>query len=260
VLLDAAAYAPTCRLSLAEVPADYVALSYYKLVGYPSGVGALIARRAALDTLERRYFAGGTVQFVSVQNDRFRARIGGGAFEDGTPNFLAMPAVCDGLRWLTHVGMASIERHVKARTSQLLDRFASLGDRVRVYGPADEDARGGVVAFNLCSGERVVEYEAVESAARRHGIAIRGGCFCNPGAAEHAFGFDASRARACLEGEFSVPRFRSCMGGRPVGALRASIGVPTNEADLDRLVALAAEITGAGCSSALAACGGVRSV
>ena len=259
VLLDAAAYAPTSSLSLAEVPADFVAISYYKLFGYPSGVGALLARRGALAMLQRGYFGGGTVQFVSVQNDLFRTNAGGGAFEDGTPNFLAMPAVCDGLRWLTRVRMASIERHVSVRTSELLERLTSLGDRVRVYGPTNTDARGGVIAFNLYSAGRLVEYEAVESAARRYGIAIRGGCFCNPGAAENAFGLDASRARACLDGEFSVPRFRSCMGGRPVGALRASIGVPTNEADLDRLISLASEITGAG-SSALAACGGVRSV
>jgi selenocysteine lyase/cysteine desulfurase len=243
VLLDAAAYAPTSSLSLAEVPADFVALSYYKLFGYPSGIGALLARRDALATLERGYFGGGTVQFASVQNDLFRRRAGGTAFEDGTPNFLAMPAVCDGLRWLTGVGMASVQQHVSALTSGLLDRFASLGSRVRVYGPADQQARGGVVAFNLYSGGRVLDYEAVQATARQRGIAIRGGCFCNPGAAERALEFAAGRVRTCLDGDFSIPRFRSCMDGVPVGALRASIGVATSEADLNRLLDLAIDLT-----------------
>jgi selenocysteine lyase/cysteine desulfurase len=251
VLLDAAAYVPTSPLSLSEVPADFVALSHYKLFGYPSGVGALVARREALAALERRYFGGGTVQFVSVQNDLFRSKNGGAAFEDGTPNFLAMPAVCDGLRWLTRVGMASIQRHVSALTSDLLDRLGALGSRVRLYGPTDVQDRGGVVAFNLYSGGKVVEYGAVESAARRDGIAIRGGCFCNPGAAEHAFGFPAGRSRTCLDGDFSVARFRSCMNGHPVGALRASIGVPTSTADLDRLLELAADLTEAGAAGAV---------
>src|SRR4029077_5482151 len=128
-----AAYAQTSPLSLAEVPADFVALSYYKMFGYPTGVGALLARREALATLERRYFGGGTVQFVSVQNDLARPKIGGTAFEDGTPNFLAMSAVCDGLRWLTGVGMTAIARHVDMMTSGLLERLARLGERVRVY-------------------------------------------------------------------------------------------------------------------------------
>jgi selenocysteine lyase/cysteine desulfurase len=80
-----------------------------------------------------------------------------------------------------------------------------------------------------------VPYEDVEAAARGNGIAIRGGCFCNPGAAAHAFGLDPAQTRACLEREFSIARFRACMAGRPVGALRASVGMATNERDIDRL-------------------------
>ena len=93
VLLDAAAFVPTSRLSLAATPADFVALSFYKMFGYPTGVGALIARRDALARLRRRYFGGGTVQFVSVQNRLARLHDGAAAFEDGTPSFLAMPAI-----------------------------------------------------------------------------------------------------------------------------------------------------------------------
>jgi len=243
VLLDAAAFASSSPLSLADVPADFVAISYYKLFGYPTGVGALLTRRDALAALRRRYFAGGTVEFVSVQNDRFLPRSGATAFEDGTPPFLSMPAVCDGLHWLTRVGMEKIQQHVRELTAALLDRLTSLGARVRVYGPVGVQDRGGIVAFNLCAEGRVIDYEIVEAAARERGIAIRGGCFCNPGAAEHAFGFRADRARECMRAPFSIPRFRACMDGAPVGAVRASIGVATSEEDLDRLVDLAADIT-----------------
>src|SRR4029453_19105970 len=48
VLLDAAAYVPAHALSLRECPADFAAVSFYKMFGYPTGVGALIARRHAL--------------------------------------------------------------------------------------------------------------------------------------------------------------------------------------------------------------------
>lgn len=243
VLLDAAAFVSSSPLSLADVRADFVAISYYKLFGYPTGVGALLLRHDALAVLRRRYFAGGTVEFVAVQNDRFRLRNGAASFEDGTPPFLAMPAVCDGLRWLTRIGMEKIQQHVGGLTAAMLDRLVSLGDRVRIYGPVDTQDRGGIIAFNLCDGDRVIDYEIVEAAARERGIAIRGGCFCNPGAAEHAFGFRADRARECLRGPFSIPRFRACMDGAPVGALRASLGVATTTDDLDRLFDLAADLT-----------------
>ena len=67
VLLDAAAYVPTSRLSLTDTPADFVVLSFYKMFGYPTGVGALVARREAMSSLRRSYFGGGTVQFASVR-------------------------------------------------------------------------------------------------------------------------------------------------------------------------------------------------
>jgi selenocysteine lyase/cysteine desulfurase len=244
VLLDAAAYVPTSRLSLTDTPADFVALSFYKMFGYPTGVGALVARREAMASLQRSYFGGGTVQFASVQNRRARLQEGPSAFEDGTPNFLAMPAVSDGLKWLAGIDVDRIGDHVERLTASLLARLESLDRSVIVYGPRGMTARGGTVAFNVTREDRVVDYEAVEQAARERGIAIRGGCFCNPGAAEHAFRIDASRARACTKGPFTIGRFRKCLGGRAVGALRASVGLATTSDDLDRLIALLTDVTG----------------
>jgi len=65
VLLDVAAFVPTHAFSLRRCPADFVALSFYKLFGYPTGVGALVARRDALARLRRPWFAGGTVTYAS---------------------------------------------------------------------------------------------------------------------------------------------------------------------------------------------------
>jgi selenocysteine lyase/cysteine desulfurase len=242
VLLDAAGLVGTAPLSLADIPADFVALSFYKMFGYPTGVGALVARREALLGLRRRYFGGGTVQFVSVQHRRSRRLAGSVGLEDGTPDFLAMPAVCDGLRWLRQIGLSRIERHVSNTTARLLDGLRQYGERVVLYGPADTCARGGVVAFNLRADDRLLPFEDVVAAARDAGIALRGGCFCNPGAAEQAFSFPAARTRACLNGPFSIPRFRDCLGGGAVGAVRASVGLATTERDIARLLAFVGSI------------------
>jgi selenocysteine lyase/cysteine desulfurase len=71
VLLDAAAYVPTSRLDLSRWEADFVPLSFYKIFGYPTGLGALIARKTALAKLHRPWFAGGTITVASVQGDRY---------------------------------------------------------------------------------------------------------------------------------------------------------------------------------------------
>lgn len=144
---------------------------------------------------------------------------------------------------------ASLDQ-ARALTLEMLDAdsrdyeviFTPDASGVMVYGPHQMIARGGTIAFNLTRGNQVVGYETVEGAARARGIAVRGGCFCNPGAAEQAFGIDAARARACLQGPFTIPRFRTCLVDTPVGALRASIGVATSSRDVDRLVGLLSEL------------------
>ena len=244
VLLDAASFAPTARLDLRSAPADFVALSFYKIFGYPTGIGALIARRDALGELRRRYFGGGTVDYVSMPHRLVQRKPGAAGFEDGTVSFLAMDAVCDGLRWMSRLGMERVAAHTAAMTGRLLETLRSCGDAVELYGPDQLVARGGTVAFNVRRGDCVVPHEEIEAAARAAGVAIRGGCFCNPGAAASAFGLDPARTRACLRDEFSLPRFRACMRGKPVGALRASVGLATNAGDIDRLGALIRQIAG----------------
>ena len=70
VLLDAAAFVATNPLNLSLYPADFVTVSFYKLFGYPTGVGALLVRRTRVIELTRSYFGGGTVQ-VSIARKRF---------------------------------------------------------------------------------------------------------------------------------------------------------------------------------------------
>lgn len=53
VLLDAASYVPTHPLDLAEHPADFVAVSFYKMFGYPTGLGALLIRTEDVGLLKK---------------------------------------------------------------------------------------------------------------------------------------------------------------------------------------------------------------
>ena len=253
VLLDAAAFAPTNPLSLAAVRPDFVALSFYKMFGYPTGLGALIARRDALALLARPWFAGGTVEFASIQHRTHMLKAGPEAFEDGTPNFGAVAALPAGFELLGSAGMANVKRHVGQLTAMLLAELASLRhangrSMTRVYGPVDGRARGGTVAFNVVDRfGRVVPYQRLEQEALAHGVSVRGGCFCNPGAAERAFGFPAAETAACMararhEG-FTVERFAECLGGDvAVGAVRASLGIASNEADIGRLLEVVTKV------------------
>jgi len=147
VLLDAAAFVPTSRLDLTAVQPDFVTLSFYKMFGHPTGVGALLIRRSALANLKRPWFAGGTVNFASVRDKRTCCH-NEAAFEDGTLNYLSIPAVEIGLLHLQSIGIDTIAERVRCLTGWLLEELLALrhgNDRamVRIYGPATTQARGG---------------------------------------------------------------------------------------------------------------------
>jgi len=244
VLLDVAAFVPSHALSLRRCPADFAALSFYKLFGYPTGLGALVARRDALSRLRRPWFAGGTVMYASVAADAHRLRARHEGFEDGTPDFLSIAALDAGFDLLDEVTMPRITDHVAQLASEFVDdlpalRHANGTPLVRIYGPRDRSACGGAIAFNVCDRTGTpIPYSLVETRARRANVSLRGGCFCNPGASEAAFALDPARIAACLAdlgNDFTPERFAECTN-TPVGAVRASIGLANNSDDVRRAV------------------------
>ncbi|MES1211272.1 MAG: aminotransferase class V-fold PLP-dependent enzyme, partial [Acidobacteriota bacterium] len=248
VLLDAAAFVPTNRLDLSRWHPDYVALSFYKMFGYPTGVGALIARKPALAKLHRPWFAGGTIAVASVQADRHTPAAGSAAFEDGTPNYLALPAVTLGLDLLDAVGIETIHTRVRCLTGWLLDRLEELrhGNGVPLvvlYGPRTTEMRGGTLALNFRDARgRLIEHQTVEQRANRHRISLRTGCFCNPGAGELALGLTRSELVTCFRQSAETMTnedFRHCIHHEGTGAVRVSLGLASNLADVEAFLRFA---------------------
>jgi len=240
VLLDAAAYVPTSRLDLSLWHPDYLTLSFYKMFGYPTGVGALIARRKALQKLHRPWFAGGTITWASVLAESHSLSPGSEGFEDGTLNYTSLPAVEMGLDFLESVGMDVIHNRVNALAAWFLEEVSALkhgnGEPlVRIYGPLKMEKRGGTVALNVYDARgRHVDHRSVEERANRWGISLRTGCFCNPGAGEMALELERGEVLTCLHrsgDRMTLEEFQQCIDGKSTGAVRISFGVASNFAD-----------------------------
>jgi selenocysteine lyase/cysteine desulfurase len=240
VLLDAAAYVPTNRLDLCRWHPDYVTLSFYKMFGYPTGVGALLARRSALRKLHRPWFAGGTISWASVLAESHTLSQGSEAFEDGTPNYTSLPAVEIGLDFLDSIGVETVHTRVNALAGWLMDELVALrhgnGERVaRIYGPIDMDARGGTLALNLYDSHGVhIDHRLVEEKANAWKISLRTGCFCNPGAGEVAMGLERDEIVGCLAqsgNRMTVDQFQQCIDDKSTGAVRISFGIASNFVD-----------------------------
>ena len=243
VLLDAAAYVPTSRLDLREVTPDFVTVSFYKMFGYPTGVGCLLIRNTVMGKLQRPWFAGGTVNFATVQGRRHILASGEAGFEDGTLNYLAIPAVGIGLRHLASIGLDTIQTRVRCLTSWLLERLIDLRHAngrhmVRIYGPITAESRGGVVTMNFYDPEgHLLDYRRVEELASLQRISLRTGCFCNPGAGETAEGLTEADVLEAVaqDSDMNLPRFVQFIthrGGKSAGAVRVSLGIASNFADV----------------------------
>ncbi len=244
VLLDAAAYTPPNPLDLSQHQPDFVSLSFYKIFGYPAGIGALIARKDALETLQRPWFAGGTISITSVQGAGWHyLNEGHAAFEDGTVNYLSIPAVEIGLRQIQSVGIGHIQARITALTGWLLAQLSTLHHTngeplVELYGPRTTDRRGGTISFNLTDavGTRF-DYRRVEMLAGQQNISLRTGCFCNPGSGEivHDFSQDKIAQFFNLDQRITFDELyetASATLGIYPSSIRISVGLATNFEDV----------------------------
>jgi molybdenum cofactor sulfurtransferase len=172
-------------------------------------------------------------------------------FEDGTLNYLSIPAVEIGLRHLERIGVGMIQTRVQCLTAWLLNELIALrhgnGRRlIRIYGPETPEQRGGTITMNFYdpSGQ-LLDYRRIEELAGMEGLSLRTGCFCNPGAGETAEGLtvDDMRAAFASDPDLTLPRFLQFMqqhNGKSTGAVRVSLGLASNVADVERFLAFAA--------------------
>lgn len=246
VLLDAAAFVPTNKLDLKDVPADFIAISFYKIFGYPTGIGALLVRKDHFDKLKKPWFAGGTVTLASVMADSFFLDTTYAKFEDGTVNYLGIPAVKTGLQHIRNIGINTIHTRVQCLTAWIMGALEELRHDngkpvVRLFGPGKDGRRGGTLIVNYFdkAGKPFPTTWIEQSASAAH-ISIRTGCFCNPGIDEVA---------NCLTVQELSRYFKTHQNGdyhdmieelgKLRGAVRISFGIASNFRDAYRFLEFA---------------------
>jgi selenocysteine lyase/cysteine desulfurase len=108
---------------------------------------------------------------------------------------------------------------------------------VLIYGPTTTERRGGTIAFNFADPAGVaLDCYAVQEQANRYVLSIRSGCFCNPGVREIALGFEREKLAAVFRDKerMTYEQFLHIIDDQKQGALRVSVGLATNFADVYR--------------------------
>ncbi|WP_338771027.1 aminotransferase class V-fold PLP-dependent enzyme [Nocardia vulneris] len=203
ILVDAAQLAPHRRISLRDTGIDYIAFSGHKLYA-PFGAGVLVGRRDWLDRAEPYLAGGGAVREVSTTGVEWAAAPQ--RHEGGSPNVLgaaALAAACDAL---CEIDAETLAAHEHRLADRLREGLAAIpGVRLlRIWHDSPDTV--GIVAFTL---DGFVPGHVAAYLSAEHGIGVRDGRFC-----AHPL-----LARLDLD-----------------GALRASIGLGTTLAHVDRLI------------------------
>ncbi len=242
VLLDAAAFVPTNTLNLQTIQPEYIAVSFYKIFGYPTGVGALLIKKNAFEKLDKPWFAGGTVSYASVTMPEFFLVENQERFEEGTLNYLSIPAVQIGLDWLQQLGMDNIQQRLSCLTAYLIKELQQLKHQngqslIHIFGPDNNERRGSTIIMNFFDEvENKIEVEVIEKKANESNISIRMGCFCNPGIDEITNCITSDELSAFYSSRDDAHYDKIHFMGRMRGAIRVSLGLMTNYKDCEKYI------------------------
>ncbi|SJX63809.1 related to molybdenum cofactor sulfurase HxB protein [Sporisorium reilianum f. sp. reilianum] len=255
VMVDAASYLSSSQrfdlsqLGAGETP-DMVAFSFYKIFGYPTGLGGLLVKASAAPRLNRKtYFGGGTVDSILADTrwtkprKDFEARL-----EDGTVNIHGILAVNTALDFYRQAfGPWDLcGGYVAGLRSNLVQAMRNMkhgngNSVIRLYTGNDAEAEfGSIVNFNvLAANGSVVPPQEVDRLASISNIHLRMGRHCNPGFVTSQLGVTADQIKQ--EYADGVGCDGAGDGGvegssKASASLRASLCLLNTDQDVERLV------------------------
>ena len=269
-LLDAASLASTTPLDLSDAAAapDYVAVSFYKIFGFPNVGGLIVRKDSAWPLYDRRYFGGGTVDMVVNEGQGWRAIKASQIperLEDGTVPFSSVFVL--GLAIAVHHDlygprpMEAISEHTTRLACELVDELRALkydngNPVVRIYRAGNVGCRspatqGPIVALNVLRADGTyIGYRDVEDAANERNIYVRSGSLCNPGGTSSNLEWSPDEMRRAYEiSGHSCSEPIQVLDGRPTGVVRVSLGAMSTEADIDTFAAFVRELASFECNA-----------
>jgi selenocysteine lyase/cysteine desulfurase len=220
VAVDGAQLAPHRAL---PAEADFVAWSGHKMYA-PFGAGVLVGPRESFTSGDPFLAGGGAVDLVELDDVLWTAPPE--REEAGSPNVVGAVALHAAMDTLGELGWPAIVAHDRDNARSLREGLAGIPG-VRLLGPDLGTDTLPVATFVV---EGVPHALVAARLSAEDGIGVRHGCFC-----AHPY---LMRLLGLSEAEVSEARKEIRRGdrSRTPGAVRASAGVNTTQADIGRLI------------------------
>jgi len=206
-LIDGAQAVAHLGIDVQAIDCDYYVFSGHKMYG-PTGVGILYGKLDALEKLTPMLTGGEMIKTVSFNGTSYGELPN--RLEAGTPAIAAVIGLGAAITFLAELPQTLIHQHEQQLIHYLQQQLSQLGD-ISVYGVRPYNDNIGAVAFNLADEH----HQDVGILLDQQGVAIRGGHHC------------------------AMPLMQSL---QIKGCCRASIGVYSNQQDVDRFINALAEV------------------
>ncbi len=168
VLLDGAQAVPHLAVDVRALDVDFYAFSGHKMYG-PSGIGALYAKEALLESMPP-YMGGGdmirTVTFEKTEYNELPFK-----FEAGTPNISGAVGLRAAIEFLNRVDIEAIY-HYETKLLEAAMNVVHEIPGVRIYGTAP--AKAALVSFTIDG----VHPHDIGTILDQQGVAVRAGHHC----------------------------------------------------------------------------------
>ena len=205
VLLDAAAFVPTSKLDLSV--------------------------------------AGGTITLSAIRYSSYFLKPDHEKFENGTINYLNIPAITYGLDFIRSIGIENINSRIKELSRSILSALKDLRHDnglplIKLYGPRNTENRGGTFLLNFFDTRgQQYPFQYIEQLANARMISFRTGCFCNPGIDELNHGLSEEQLKNYFVSRDHGDYFDFInFIGKLRGAVRISIGLATTRSDIEKFI------------------------
>jgi selenocysteine lyase/cysteine desulfurase len=228
VLVDAAQLAPHRPLPAA---ADYLAWSGHKMYA-PFGAGVLVGPRATFADGDPFLAGGGAVDLVDL--DEVTWTDPPEREEAGSPNVIGAVALEAAIGEFARLGWDSIATHDAELARRLRSSLGAIAG-VRLLGPHLSEATLPLATFTVTGVHHALVAARLSA---EYGIGVRHGCFCAHPYLLRLLGLSPDEVAS-----YRAAVLRQDRRDMP-GAVRASAGLSTSTADVDRLVGAVAEIAG----------------
>lgn len=199
-LVDGCQYVVHQKADVQDLDCDFLAFSGHKTYG-PTGIGVLYGKAELLDAMPPYQFGGDMVNVVTYQTTTFD--VPPARFEAGTPAIVQAIGLAEALNYMMNLGIDNIMAHEHELVEYMHTRLPEV-EGLREVGTAP--GKGGVFAVDI----EGIHPQDLAFILDKEGVAVRVGHHC------------------------AAPLVRR-MGYETLA--RASFGLYTNHADIDRFIA-----------------------